>query len=175
MSDAEPMQIYTDGACSPNPGPGGYGALLVRGDNCRELSGGFRNTTNNRMEIFAALAGLRAVSGQDVGPITIYSDSRYLVDMHNGGYAHKWRACGWRLASRKKALNADLWGELLELTADQPITFEWVRGHNEHPENERCDALAVAARLQDNLPPDEGYETLAAQPVAEQLDLFASL
>ena len=174
MPEETHIEIYTDGACSPNPGPGGYGVVLMQRGRQTELCGGFHNTTNNRMEIFAAIAGLRTTTGTDIDPITVYSDSRYLVDMFNGGYAVKWRANGWRLASRKKALNTDLWAELLELTAARRVRFEWVRGHNEHPQNERCDALAVDARQQDNLPPDVGYDVVAAQPVTTQLDLFSA-
>ena len=165
------IEVYTDGACSPNPGAGGYGLIIVRNGQQTEMSGGFRNTTNNRMEIMAALVGLRSLAAETDAHVRIYSDSRYLVNMYTGGYARKWRANGWRLANRKQALNADLWGELLEL-AHERVAFEWVRGHDEHPENERCDAMAVAARLGKDLPPDLGYEQLAAVVAPEQLDLF---
>jgi ribonuclease HI len=165
------IEIYTDGACSPNPGPGGYGAIVVRDGRKTELKGGFRNTTNNRMEILAAIEGLKSLNGDGDGEITVYSDSRYVVDMLNGGYAAKWRANGWSLSNRKQAQNIDLWTQLLGLTQEKPIRFEWVKGHNEHPENERCDEMAVEARQQDNLPPDEGYETTVARETI-QLSLF---
>jgi len=166
------IEIYTDGACSPNPGPGAYGVILVRDGLNVELSGGFRNTTNNRLEMMAAIEGLKALNGDRAAGITIYSDSRYLVDMYNGGYARKWQSNGWRLASRNPAQNVDLWSVLLELTHSR-VKFEWVRGHDEHPENERCDALAVAARQQDGLPLDPGYKAPSARPAA-QLELFGA-
>ena len=106
-------------------------------------------------------------------PVTLYSDSRYLVDMINGGHAHKWRANGWKLASRKPALNVDLWTDILELADAADVTFEWVRGHNEHPENERCDELAVEARQKEDLPIDAGYENPSPPPAPVQLCLFA--
>jgi len=171
MDNCRSIEIYTDGACSPNPGPGGYGLIIAQDGRTRELSGGYRNTTNNRMEIMAAPVGLREIRSEAGEKVKIYSDSRYLVNMYNGGYAAKWRSKGWRLANKQPALNVDLWGELLDL-AHSGVSFEWVRGHSEHPENERCDVLAVAARLQDNLPPDTGYEALAAPVVSEQLSLF---
>ncbi len=174
MAASERIEIYTDGACSPNPGPGGYGVIIVRDGVRTELSGGFRNTTNNRMEIAAAIEGLKALQGKGVTSVTVYSDSRYLVDMFNGGHAAKWRANGWRLASRKPALNVDLWDSILEL-AHKHVSFEWVRGHNEHPENERCDEMAVEARQQKNLPPDTAYEAIKAAPAPEQLSLFDAL
>jgi ribonuclease HI len=171
MQEREPIEIYTDGACSPNPGPGGYGVIIVQGDQRTELSGGFRSTTNNRMEIMGALVGLRLLEGRNESSVTVYSDSRYLVNMYSGGYAAKWRSKGWRLANKQPALNSDLWGELLDL-AHGGLAFEWVRGHNEHPENERCDEMAVAARLLNDLPPDTGYETPSVADTAEQLSLF---
>ncbi|MBT3193180.1 MAG: ribonuclease HI [Verrucomicrobia bacterium] len=170
MANLKTIEIYTDGACSPNPGPGGYGLIILQDGSKRVLSGGFRNTTNNRMEIMAALVGLREIQSEAGEKVTIYSDSRYLVNMYGGGYAAKWRANGWRLANKQPALNVDLWDELLQL-AHGGVTFEWVRGHNEHAENEQCDALAVSARLEEDLPPDTGYE--APPPVtSEQLSLF---
>ena len=154
------IEIYTDGACSPNPGRGGYGALMVQDGGRRELSGGFSKTTNNRMEILAAIEGLNAVTtGQNPGlAITVFSDSRYLVDMFNQGHAKRWRAKGWMRSPKDRAKNEDLWGRLLDVTALHGVTFVWVKSHNEHPENERCDQLAVEARQQADLPVDEGYE-----------------
>ena len=172
MPDAnDSVMIYTDGACSPNPGPGGYGVILDRAGMRREFSGGFRKTTNNRMEMIAAIEGIKALPEGEQPEVTILSDSRYLVDMFNGGYARQWRANSWQLASRKRAVNTDLWSALLDLVGDRPIRFEWVRGHSEHPENERCDALAVAARQGEALPPDEGYEA-ACRAAPQQLGLF---
>jgi ribonuclease HI len=142
-----------------------------------ELSGGFSNTTNNRMEILGAIRGLDALTDDQVkrGEIAIYSDSRYVVDMFNGGYAEKWRANGWRLASRQPAQNIDLWAELLTLAETRRVSFHWVKGHNEHAQNERCDELAVLARQQDGLPPDEGYAPTVVQNAPEQLSLFDSI
>ncbi|MBL7115014.1 MAG: ribonuclease HI [Kiritimatiellae bacterium] len=165
------IEIYTDGACSPNPGPGGYGVIVVQDGHKTELMGGFRNTTNNRMEMLAAIEGLKFLNGNHDSQITVYSDSRYVVDMLNGGYAEKWRANGWMLTNRKQAQNSDLWSQLLDLTQTKAIQFEWVKGHNEHPENERCDEMAVEARQQNNLPVDNGYEITLAQETT-QLSLF---
>jgi ribonuclease HI len=162
MSDNKFIEIYTDGACSPNPGKGGYGAIVVQGGQRRELSGGFRKTTNNRMEILAAIEGLKAVTTEQESGlgITIFSDSRYLVDMFNEGHARRWRSKGWMRGPRDRAKNEDLWGSLLDLASSHRVQFVWVKSHNEHPENERCDQLAVEARQQSVLPPDEGYEGL---------------
>lgn len=165
------IEIYTDGACSPNPGPGGYGAIIVQAGERRELHGGFRKTTNNRMEIIAAIVGLKAVDGHTADQIVIYSDSKYLVNMHNDGHARKWRNNGWTLASRKRALNIDLWRELLDLTDVHPVRFEWIKGHSERPENDRCDEMAVNARQLKDLPADEEYEASSAN-APSQLSLF---
>lgn len=134
--------------------------IIVRDERRWELSGGFRKTTNNRMEILAAIEGLKGVLvDRMVGlEITIFSDSRYLVDMFNQGHAKRWRAKGWMRTPKDRAKNEDLWGSLLDLAAPHRVRFVWVKSHNEHPENERCDQLAVEARLQGALPPDEGYE-----------------
>lgn len=169
--DNRTIKIYTDGACSSNPGPGGYGVVILQTGTVAELSGGFRRTTNNRMEIIAAIEGLKALDGDGHTDVTIYSDSRYLVDMFNGGYAARWRANGWRRENRQRALNTDLWQALLDLAANRQVRFEWVRGHNEHPENDRCDELAVEARKREGLPPDIAYEKPPDQ-TASQLDLF---
>ena len=146
--------------------------IVIHAGRRRELSGGFRKTTNNRMEILAAVEGLKAVGRDHGSRVTVYSDSRYLVDMVNGGHARKWRTNGWTLASRKPALNVDLWTELLELADSGDISFEWVRGHNEHPENERCDEMAVEARQVEDLPADVGYEGQSTPIAPVQLSLF---
>jgi ribonuclease HI len=151
------IEIYTDGAASPNPGPGGYGVIIARDAVRTELSGGFRKTTNNRMELRAVIEGLRALGEYGLA-VTVYSDSRYVVDMFRGGYAAKWRAHGWMRNGRDHAENPDLWGQLLDVCSKHDVTFAWVRGHNFHPDNERCDELAVNARQAANLPPDTGYE-----------------
>ena len=136
------VKLYTDGACRGNPGKGGYGAILVYGKYEKEISGGERETTNNRMELMAAIAALRALKVPC--DITLTSDSRYLVDGIEKGWAVGWRARGWKKADKSPALNADLWGELLDLFEKHTIRLVWVRGHVGHPYNERCDALATA-------------------------------
>lgn len=133
--------IYTDGACSGNPGPGGYGVVLVCGSVKKELSGSEENTTNNRMELTAAIVGLSALKRKC--EVTLVTDSKYVSDGISKGWAASWRQNGWRKADKKPALNADLWEKLLILIEQHDVTLEWVKGHNGHPENERCDALAV--------------------------------
>ena len=166
------VSIYTDGACQPNPGAGGYGIILVEDGRRRELSGGFRLTTNNRMELLSVIRALQALPAGRCR-VTIFSDSQYVVRMYSAGHAQRWRAGGWtRNGGRDPALNPDLWGELLDLCARHDVTFEWVRGHADHPENTRCDELAVAARMAGNLPPDPGYEQLQRRAAGEQLFLF---
>ena len=132
------VDIYTDGACKGNPGPGGYGAILVYGGQERELSGGEPSTTNNRMELMGAIAALERL--REPCEVTLTSDSRYLVDAVTKGWAKSWRK-----ADKSPALNSDLWARLLELLEIHRVTFIWVRGHVGHPYNERCDALAVEA------------------------------
>ncbi len=174
FTDLREVTIYADGAASPNPGSGGYGVVLIREGQRRELSGGFRRTTNNRMEILGTIVGLRALNGEK-HRVTIYSDSKYVVDMFKGGYAEQWRRNGWRRNKGKDpALNPDLWSELLSLSAGHDVQFIWVRGHADNKENARCDELAVAARQAADLPPDEGYEQPRAPgpPVQGQFDLF---
>ncbi len=149
--------VYTDGACAGNPGPGGWGVLVIAGAERHERSGGFRRTTNNRMELLSVIAALEAVA-QQAGTVRIRSDSRYVVDMLNGGHAARWRRNSWMRDKKHAALNSDLWGRLLDLCGTRSVVFEWVRGHDGQPENERVDALAVAARELPGLPPDEGYE-----------------
>jgi len=147
--------IYTDGACSGNPGPGGYGVVMLYNGYRKELSGGFRLTTNNRMEMLAAIEGLRALT--DRCAVTLYSDSKYLINAIEQGWAVRWRANGWMRNKKEKAVNPDLWAQLLDLCARHQVEFVWVRGHAGNVENERCDRLAVAASQQRNLPEDEGY------------------
>ena len=137
------VDIFTDGACSGNPGPGGYGVILRFGNIEKELSGGEANTTNNRMELLGAITGLRAL--KEPCDVTLYSDSQYLVNGMTKGWAVKWRANGWRRSNKEPAVNPELWSELLDLCDRHRVHFEWVRGHAGPPENERCDRLAVAA------------------------------
>jgi ribonuclease HI len=136
------VTIYTDGACQNNPGPGGYGAIMIYGGHRRELYGGDPATTNNRMELMGAIVALETLKSDC--EVDVYSDSRYLVDAIEKGWVIKWNANGWR---RKKApaLNVDLWERLLPLLSKHKVKFHWIKGHSGHPENERCDALANAA------------------------------
>lgn len=133
------IEIYTDGAASGNPGPGGYGVILRSGSHYKELSGGFRMTTNNRMELLAVIEGLNAIK-QPGAQVTIYSDSKYVVD----SVEKKW-VFGWVKKGFKDKKNKDLWIRYLAVHKLHDIKFIWIKGHNDHPENERCDVLAVAA------------------------------
>lgn len=157
-SDAS-VVIYTDGACLGNPGPGGYGAVLINGAYRKELSGGFRQTTNNRMEIMGAVVALQTLKRRCA--VILYSDSQYLVNAIEKGWAQRWRDNGWRRNRQTPARNADLWGLLLELCAGHSVKFEWIRGHAGNKENERVDQLAVGAANRDSLPADDGYENCA--------------
>jgi ribonuclease HI len=152
--------LYTDGGALGNPGPGGFGAVLIYRGHRRELSGGFRLTTNNRMEIMAAIAGLRALRGRCI--VTVYTDSQYLANAMTRGWAKRWRASGWKRNKTDRALNPDLWQQLLDLCDRHAVTFSWVRGHAGTVENERCDQLSRQAALEPDLPPDSGYEAALA-------------
>ena len=134
------VQIYTDGACRGNPGNGGWGTVLVWGKYERELSGGERNTTNNRMELMAAISGLEAL--REKCKVTLYSDSKYLVDAFNKEWVDSWEKAGWR-RGRDELKNPDLWKRLVELVKAHEVEFVWVKGHNGHDYNERCDTLAT--------------------------------
>ncbi|MDD6265268.1 MAG: ribonuclease HI [Clostridia bacterium] len=138
------VEIYTDGACSGNPGPGGWGTILVFNGIEKELSGGEPKTTNNRMELSGAIAGLSAL--REPCEVSLTSDSKYLVDAINLGWAVKWKNNKWIKPDRKPALNSDLWEKLLDLLEIHKTEFIWVKGHNGHPYNERCDELAVRER-----------------------------
>ena len=135
------VDIFTDGACSGNPGPGGWGAILRFNGVEKELSGGEKETTNNRMEMTAVITALSAL--KESCEVTLYSDSKYIIDSVTKGWAVGWKARGWKKADKSPALNADLWEKLLDLLDKHRVTFEWVKGHAGHPENERCDTLAV--------------------------------
>ena len=144
--------IYTDGAASGNPGPGGYGVVMESSSgHQKELSGGFARTTNNRMELLAVIKGLQALKSTEYH-VKVVSDSKYVVDAINKGWLQNWVQKGF-----KDKKNADLWRKLLPLLELYRPTFTWVKGHNNHPQNERCDALAVAASKGPSLPPDSGY------------------
>jgi ribonuclease HI len=150
------VTIYTDGACSGNPGPGGYGVLLVTGAGERELARGYRRTTNNRMEILAAIAGLEAL--REPCEVALHSDSQYLVHAITKGWLANWRRNGWRKGDKSPVANVDLWRRLLPLLETHRIAWIWIRGHAGHDENERVDQLAVAALKNGDLAVDEGYE-----------------
>ena len=143
------VEIYTDGACSGNPGPGGYGAILKSNGNTKELSQGFKNTTNNRMELRAVIEGLKTL--KEKCNVLVYSDSKYIVDAVEKGWARRWEANNWYRNKKEKALNIDLWLDLLDLLDKHQVRFYWVKGHAGHPENELCDQMAVAAAAGKNL------------------------
>jgi ribonuclease HI len=151
------IDMYTDGASSGNPGPGGYGVILKYKDHIKELSGGFRKTTNNRMELKAVIEGLKSL--KEKCKVNIYSDSKYIVDAIEQEWIYKWKNLGWRRNKKQKLLNPDLWKELFNLLQKHKIKLFWIKGHSAHPENERCDYLAVKASQQSNLPPDEYFES----------------
>ena len=138
------VQIYTDGACSGNPGPGGWGAILSYNGREKELSGGEKNTTNNRMELTAVISALETL--KEPCEVELYSDSKYVIDALSKGWARTWKAKNWIKSDKKPALNPDLWEKLLSLTDIHTVHYHWVKGHAENEYNNRCDALAVAAR-----------------------------
>lgn len=150
------VEIYTDGACSGNPGAGGYGVVLLYGDNKKELSEGYRLTTNNRMEVLAVIKGLEAL--KEPCQVNLYSDSKYVVDAIQKGWVKKWKANGWYRNKKEKASNVDLWERLLVQLERHQVTFQWVKGHADNPGNERCDELARGAIAAGNLLEDENYQ-----------------
>lgn len=135
------VTIFTDGACSGNPGPGGYAAILRYKEQEKEISGALKETTNNRMELTAVIMALKTL--KEPCEVEIFSDSKYVVDSFKKGWIDNWQKNGWKTSNRKPVLNVDLWKELLILLKVHDVTFFWVKGHNAHPENERCDSLAV--------------------------------
>jgi ribonuclease HI len=152
------IYLYTDGASSGNPGPGGYGVVLRCGPLYKEMSGGFACTTNNRMELLAVITGLEAIKW-DNAQVEVYSDSTYVVNAVQEGWLQNWQRKGW-----KKVKNVDLWTRFLEVYSRHRVTFHWLKGHAGHPENERCDALAVdagagALARGEILPEDAGFRT----------------
>lgn len=157
MESKKHVVIYTDGACAGNPGPGGYGVVLIYGEHRQELSEGYRLTTNNRMELLGPIKGLEALNQSC--KVTLHSDSQYVVEGIEKGWARRWRENGWMRNKRERAVNPDLWERLLELCDTHEIKFQWVRGHAGDPENERCDQLAVQASREKFLLTDKGYES----------------
>jgi ribonuclease HI len=156
MNEFKEVNIYIDGACSGNPGPGGYGIVIEYRGQKKEKSGGFSNTTNNRMEIMAAIVALEEL--KEKCKVIVYSDSQYLVNAIMKGWALRWKSNGWMRNKKEKALNPDLWERLLGLCARHEVEFSWVRGHEGHLENERCDQLAREAASGTGLPIDKGYK-----------------
>jgi ribonuclease HI len=156
------IEIYTDGGCEPNPGPGGFGVVLLHSKKRAEASCGFRLTTNNRMEILAAITGLELL--KQPCRVALYSDSQYLVDAMTQGWAARWKKNGWRLSNKERAKNTDLWDRLLQVCQTHQVEFRWVRGHAGNRENERCDELSSHALRKPNLPADEAYETSQTTP-----------
>lgn len=154
--ELEHVVVYTDGACIGNPGPGGYGAVLLDRRRRKEISGGFRKTTNNRMEILAAIKALESL--KERCRVTLHSDSQYLVNAMSKGWAQRWRSRGWKRNKKDKAINPDLWDRLLLCCEYHSVVFKWVRGHSGNPENERCDRLATQAALGKDLAVDEEYQ-----------------
>lgn len=160
------MTIYTDGACSGNPGPGGWGAVLIWGEHRKELSGGFRKTTNNRMEMLALIMALRVLRRRC--RVIAHSDSQYVVRAINEGWAARWRRNGWMRGRAQSAENCDLWGELLDEIERHQVEVRWIRGHNGHPENERCDRLAVHAARGERLEIDQAFEERKTRVVTSE-------
>ena len=157
MTAKPQVTIHTDGACIGNPGRGGYGVVLQFGEQRKELSGGYRLTTNNRMELMGPIKALQTLKQSYV--VILYSDSRYVVDAIEKGWVERWRAKGWMRNKKDRAVNPDLWERLLDLCSEHEVEFRWVRGHAGNRYNERCDRLATQAARQKNLPIDEGYES----------------
>ena len=152
------VEIYTDGACSGNPGPGGYGIVLLYGQRRKDLSCGYRKTTNNRMEMMAVIRGLEALS--EPCNVKLYSDSKYVIDAIEKGWVTKWKANNWMRNKKDKAINVDLWIRMFGLLEKHHVTFIWVKGHADNALNNHCDELARKAIADVNLLIDEEYEKL---------------
>ncbi|MAT43356.1 MAG: ribonuclease HI [Anaerolineaceae bacterium] len=165
-----PVTIYTDGACTGNPGSGGYGAVILQDGKRRELSKGYQMTTNNRMELMAAIAALESL--KQSSQVRLFTDSKYLSDAINKGWTDTWQANGWRKSDKGKVLNMDLWKRLLQLLDKHDVRILWVKGHAGHKENERCDQLAVQAAQGKNLAQDSGYENSKESQINRQPGLF---
>jgi ribonuclease HI len=154
MTIRKKVEIWTDGACSGNPGPGGFGVILQYGPKRKEISGGFNHTTNNRMELMGVIAGLSAL--KDPCDVTLHSDSKYIVEAMQKGWPQAWQKKGWRKKDGM-AKNTDLWEQILDLCEKHKVEFSWLKGHSGHDENERCDELARQAFLDGNLEEDGGF------------------
>lgn len=156
MSESNEVIIYTDGGCLGNPGPGGWGAVLLFQGRRKEICGGYKLTTNNRMELMGAIDALASLKGER-RDVVLHSDSQYVVKAMEEGWARNWKRMGWIKKDKKPALNPDLWEQLLDLCSRHNVRFVWVRGHSGNVENERCDVLATTAARGGDLPPDPGY------------------
>ncbi len=156
MIELKKVSIYIDGACSGNPGPGGYGIVIEYNGTKVEKSGGFNNTTNNRMEIMAAIVALESLT--EKCSVIVFSDSQYLVNAVMKGWVQRWKANGWMRNRKEEALNPDLWERMLRICGRHEVEFKWIRGHEGHEENERCDQLARKASMKTDLPVDTGYK-----------------
>jgi len=154
-TDSDIVNIFTDGACLGNPGPGGWAAVLMTDGASKELSGGFKLTTNNRMEILAAVEGIASLKWPC--RVELYTDSKYLRDAVEKNWLGGWQRNGWRTAAKKPVKNQDLWERLIVLLKTHQVTLHWIPGHSGHPQNERCDVLARAAAQAGNLPVDSGF------------------
>jgi len=166
-NESDRVVIYTDGGAIGNPGPGGYGAVLRFGDRRKELSGGYRMTTNNRMELMACIKALEAL--KKPCRVVIYSDSTYVVNGISEGWAERWRRHGWERANGETAENVDLWARLLALCDEHDVEFRWVKGHAGRPGNERADQLVGEAARRDDLPPDTAFEEGKTQTIIPRL------
>ncbi len=153
----EEIKIYTDGSSLGNPGPGGYAAILLYRNQRKVISGGFRHTTNNRMELTAVIEALKTVKPDSKHKIIVYTDSRLICDAFNKNWLTSWLKKGWKKSDNKTVLNKDLWQKLNELTSQRHIKFEWLKGHAGHPENEKCDELSKVEASKPDLPKDIGY------------------
>ena len=149
------VEIHTDGSCLGNPGPGGWAAVLRYGDFRRELSGGYANTTNNRMEILAVIRALESL--KEICTVDLYTDSQYVAKAIRERWLHKWQHNGWQTSAKKTVKNRDLWERLAVLLEQHSVSFHWLKGHAGHPENERCDVLARAQAVRGDLPEDPGF------------------
>lgn len=149
------IEIYTDGACSGNPGAGGYGTVFLYGEHRKELSQGYKLTTNNRMEMLAVIVGLETL--KERCNVTLYSDSKYVIDSIDKGWVYNWEKAGWKKAKSKEVPNRDLWQRLLPLLKKHEVNFVWVKGHSNNVENERCDLLARMSISRGDLLEDLGY------------------
>ncbi len=160
---ADKVVIFTDGSALKNPGPGGYGTVLLYKKHRKELSGGYRETTNNRMELMACIKGLEVLKHKS--EVVVYSDSKYVIDGMTKGWAKRWQKNGWMRSKKDRAENADLWAQLLKLCEQHNVEFCWVRGHAGNPENERCDRLAAEAAKMKNLPVDKVFNNEGSLPL----------